>query len=89
MRTSFVCCICNEAVLKAFFKMHAEELKFSKVVAMASEIEDAAKAAKIITYSNGATDSTMPVYKVNLANVAPVSVRSLEKLSLENLHLLF
>ena len=48
--------------------MDAKELTFSKAVAMASEIEDAAKAAKITMYGNGATDFTMPLYKVNLAN---------------------
>ena len=67
----FVGCVSNEAVLKAFFKMDAKELMFSKAAAMASEIEHATKAAKITKYGNGTTDSTMPMYKVNLVNAAP------------------
>ena len=49
-------------------------MTFGKVVAMAAEIEDAAKAAKLTTvqcmYGDEAMDTTMPVYKVNLAKTA-------------------
>ena len=46
MRTSFICSIGNETVLKAVFKIFDEELTFSKAVKIAQDTEDAAKAAK-------------------------------------------
>ena len=71
MRTSFVCQVGNEAVLKAFFKMDAKELTFGKVVAIAVEIEDAAKVAKLTTYGAKAMDATTPINKANPVQTAP------------------
>ena len=81
MQASFVCCVGNEAVLKAFFKMNDEKLTFRKVVSMASEIQDGAKAAKLTTYSNAATDTTTSVYKVKPAKSAPKREESGETVS--------
>ena len=87
MQTSFVCFLGNKVVLKAFFKIDAEELMFGKALAMAAEIlvEDAAKAANLTTFVAEATDITTPIYKVNLAKTAP-NRRILVRLSQGNPH---
>ena len=51
--------------------MDAEEMTFNKVVVMAAEIEDAAKAAMMSTYGEGAMDTTTPICKVNPVKAAP------------------
>ena len=51
--------------------MDAEEVMFSKAVAMAAGIEDAAKAAKLTTYGAEATDNTTSINKVNPVKTVP------------------
>ena len=46
LRTQFICSVNNEAVLKALFKVGADELTFARAVEIAAETEDAAKVAK-------------------------------------------
>ena len=46
LRTRFICAINNEAVLKALFKIKADELTFARAIEIATETEDAAKVAK-------------------------------------------
>ena len=46
LRTRFICSINNEAVLKALFKIKADELTFARAIEVATETEDAAKVAK-------------------------------------------
>ena len=80
LRTAFTCRVNNEAVLKAFFKKKSDQLSFDDAVALGIEIEEAAKAAKLTTYGEGASDSSMPVYKVNpaksKAGSSPVTKRA-------------
>ena len=42
LRIRFICSVNNEAVLKALFKVGADELTFTRAVAIAAETEDAA-----------------------------------------------
>ena len=51
MRTSFICAINNEAVLKSVFPEPEEKLTFSKAVDIATEVEEAAKTPKAQVYS--------------------------------------
>ena len=51
MRTRFICAINNEAVLKSVFREPEEKLTFSKAVDIATEVEEAAKTAKVQVYS--------------------------------------
>ena len=44
--TRFLCSINNEAVLKALFKINADDLTFTHAIEVADETEDAAKVAK-------------------------------------------
>ena len=44
--TNFICSVNNEAVLKALFKINADELTFTRAIKEATETEDAAKVAK-------------------------------------------
>ena len=81
IQTSFICRVNNEAVLKAFFNMNAKEPTFSKAVAMATEIEDAAKAAKMTMYGTKPTDTATPIYKVNPAKTVPKQRESGETVS--------
>ena len=46
LRTRFICSVNNEALLKALFKITAEELTFTRAIEVATETEDAAKVAK-------------------------------------------
>ena len=46
LRTRFICSVNNEAVLKALFKVGADELTFTRAVEIATEVEEAAKVAK-------------------------------------------
>ena len=41
LRTRFICSVNNEAVLKALFKVKADELTFAKAIQTAIETEDA------------------------------------------------
>jgi len=50
LRTHFICSVKNEAVLKALFKMKADELDFHTVIQVAIQTEDAAKVAKETVY---------------------------------------
>ena len=60
MRTRFMCSLNNEAVLKALFKVKAEELTFAKAICIATEIEEAAKVAKETVYGT----KPKPVLKI-------------------------
>lgn len=62
MRTRFICCINNEAVLKALFRIHGDDLTFSRAIQVASETEDAAKVAKETVYGTRAQE---PVFKLD------------------------
>jgi len=44
--TRFICSVNNEAVLKALFKMKADELDFATAIQVAIQMEDATKVAK-------------------------------------------
>ncbi|KII68788.1 Gag-Pol polyprotein [Thelohanellus kitauei] len=46
VKTVFVCSISNETVLKAIFHKASEELKFEDIIDIATEVEEASKAAK-------------------------------------------
>ena len=46
MRTTFICSVENEAILKALFKLKDEELTFAKAIDIAMEMEKAAQVAK-------------------------------------------
>ena len=46
LRTRFMCCMNNEAVLKALFKIKSDELTFTGAVEVATETEYAAKVAR-------------------------------------------
>jgi len=50
LRTRFICPVNNEAVLREFFKMRADELDFITVIYLAIQTEDAAKVAKERVY---------------------------------------
>lgn len=50
--TRFICSVNNEAVLKALFKVKAEELKFTRAVEVALETEEASRVAKETVYGN-------------------------------------
>ena len=50
LRTRFICSVNNEAVLKALFKMKADELDFTTAIQVAIQTEDAAKVAKETVY---------------------------------------
>ena len=60
LRTRFMCSVNNEAVLKALFKINADELTFTKAIEVAIETEDAAKVAKETVYGS----ITTPVHKI-------------------------
>ena len=51
MRTCFICAINSEAVLKSVFREPEKKLTFSKTVDIATEVEEAAKTAKVQVYS--------------------------------------
>ena len=57
----FICSVCNEAVLKALFKVKDTDLSFARAVQVATETEDAARVAKETVYSSKAR----PVNKVH------------------------
>ena len=67
LRTAFVCKIDNEAVMKACFQKKPADLTFVKAVALANEIEEADRAAKVTTYGSGEGATGSSVFKVNLA----------------------
>ncbi|KII61549.1 hypothetical protein RF11_07127 [Thelohanellus kitauei] len=46
LKTAFVCSVSNETVLKAIFHKASEELKFEDIIDIATEVEEASKAAK-------------------------------------------
>ena len=46
LRIRFICSINNEAVLKALFKINADEWTFTRAIKVTTETEDAAKVAK-------------------------------------------
>ena len=46
LRTKFLCSVGNEAVLKALFKVKADELTFARAVEVAAEVEEAAQCAR-------------------------------------------
>ena len=46
LQTRFICSINNEAVLKAVFKINADELTFTRAIEVTAETEDAVKVAK-------------------------------------------
>nr|CAB3263167.1 uncharacterized protein LOC104265771 [Phallusia mammillata] len=50
LRTRFICSIGNEAVLKAIFKINADELTFTRAIEVAMQTEDAAKVVKETVY---------------------------------------
>ena len=52
LRTRFMCSVGNEAILKALFKVNDDELTFTKAIAIAVEIEEAAKVAKETVYGS-------------------------------------
>ena len=62
MLTRFMCSVSNEAVLKALFKVSADELHFSKAVEIAMATEDAAKVAKETTHGASSVTS-LPVHQ--------------------------
>ena len=47
-----MCSMNNEAVLKAFFKINADEPIFNRAIKVAIKTEDAAKVAKETVYSS-------------------------------------
>ena len=51
MRTCFICAINNEAILMSVFREKEEKLTFAKAVEIATEVEEAAKTAKVQVYS--------------------------------------
>ena len=59
LRTRFICCVDNEAVLKALFKLKDDELTFVKACQVVQETE-AARVAKETVYGT----TSKPVYKV-------------------------
>ena len=61
LRQRFICSVNNEAVLKALFKIKADELTFAKAIQVAIETEDAAKVAKETIYGS----KGRPVNKVS------------------------
>ena len=67
MRTRFICAINNEAVLKSVFREPEEKLTFSKAVDIATEVEEAAKTAKVQVYSK-----PEEVHKIQTKNKAAV-----------------
>ena len=52
LRTRFIYSVNNEAVLKALFKIKANELTFTRAIEIATETEDAAKVAKETVYGS-------------------------------------
>jgi len=50
LRTRFICSVNNEAVLKALFKMKADDLDFTTAIQIAIQTEGAAKVAKETVY---------------------------------------
>ena len=46
LRTRFICSINNEAVLKALFKINADDLNFTCAIEVTTKTEDAAKVAE-------------------------------------------
>ena len=63
LRQRFICSVNNEAVLKALFRVKADELSFSKAINIAIETEDAAKVAKETVY--GAVSKKSSVSKID------------------------
>ena len=61
LRTKFICSVDNEAVLKTLFKLKDDELKFSNVIRVAQEVEEAAKVAKETVHGQPST-SMQKVY---------------------------
>jgi hypothetical protein len=55
LRTSFICSVNNEAVLKALFKVKDDELDFTRAIRIAVETEEAAKVAKQTVHGNKPT----------------------------------
>nr|XP_009860205.1 uncharacterized protein LOC104266220 [Ciona intestinalis] len=78
LRTRFICSISNEAVLKAIFKVNADELTFTRAVEIATQTEEAAKVAKETVYGTRA-----PVHKVREAKktsvVSPATKQAYKK----------
>ena len=56
LRTHFMCSVRNEAVLKALFKIKDRNLTFAKAIAVAMEMEEAAKVAKEAVYGSKTND---------------------------------
>jgi len=50
LRTRFICSVNNEAVLKALFKMKADELDVTTAIQVAIQTEDATKVEKETVY---------------------------------------
>ena len=59
-----MCCVNNEAVLKALFKIKSDELTFTRAVEVATETEDAAKVARETVQG---TENSDPKFKVQKA----------------------
>lgn len=64
LKTKFLCSVGNEAILKAIFKIPADELNFSKAIQIAQDVEAAAKAAKETVH--GSSIPLAPVQKMDL-----------------------
>ena len=67
LRTRFICSVNNEAVLKALFKIKADELDFARAIEIATETEDAAKIAKETVYGS----NSKSVFKVKGTSTKP------------------
>ena len=61
LRTSFICNVQNEAVLKALFRIPENELSFAKAIGIADEIESAALVAKDTVYGGSLQADTVQV----------------------------
>ena len=59
-----MCCVNNEAVLNALFKIKSDELTFTRAVEVATETEDAARVARETVLG---TKNSDPVFKVQKA----------------------
>ena len=75
LRTRFICSVNNEAVLKALFKVGADELTFARAVEIAAETEDAAKVAKETVF--GPHPSTQMVKKLPSSSSKPYNKKKI------------
>ena len=71
LRTRFICSVNNEAVLKALFKVKADELTFTRAVELATEVEEAAKVAKETVF--GQRTAPQLVNKVPTSSTKPTA----------------